>query len=161
VLLTPVCPNSNGTLYAAAYLDTFEPSDVCSNHLGEVGHSGERPGPYAFSFAVPAGARFVVVVNERPVEGGNGGIACPDYTLELFGLPCPPPKLRIAPTAQPDEVRLQWSTSAAGFQLESVLEVSGAVEFSPVPTTPVVVDGQFTVTNSMPNGREFFRLNKP
>lgn len=161
VLLHAGCSGAKTLFYAAAYLNAFDPSDLCANYLGEIGGNVEGGGPHAFSFPVPTGARFIVAVNAFPQEGGGLVPACANYTLELFGLPCPPPTLRIAPTAQPDKVRLHWPTSAAGFHLESAPDVNGAGEFVPVPTPPVVVNGQFTVTHSLPHGREFFRLAKP
>lgn len=39
--------------------------------------------------------------------------------------------------------------------------VNGAGQFTPVPQPLTVVNGRFTVTNFLANGREFFRLKKP
>ena len=62
-------PNT-GDIESAAYLGTYDPTNLCLNYLGDSGVSGlggPGPGPVlgtaSYSFAVPAGASFVVVVN--------------------------------------------------------------------------------------------------
>ena len=51
------------------------------NYLGDSGGDGTA----AFSFPVPAGSNVVILVTQRAI-----GFGCDNYTLELFGLPCPP-----------------------------------------------------------------------
>jgi hypothetical protein len=57
-------PNT-GDIESAAYLDTYDPANLCLNYLGDTGVSGlgTSLGTAAYSFTVPAGASFVVVVN--------------------------------------------------------------------------------------------------
>ena len=62
-------PNT-GDIESAAYLGTYDPTNLCLNYLGDSGVSGlggPGPGPVlgtaSYSFTVPAGASFVVVVN--------------------------------------------------------------------------------------------------
>src|SRR5439155_16616615 len=69
----------------AAYAGVFNTNDVCANYLGDTGGSGLPP----FSFPVPAGSNLVIVVSTRV------NLGCPDYTIEVFGLPCPPPGVGI------------------------------------------------------------------
>jgi hypothetical protein len=73
----------NSQLFVAAYLGSFDPNNICTNYLADPGTS---PGavPLGFSFNVPAGATFTVVVNE--INAG-GGVGC-GYTLDLGGLCC-------------------------------------------------------------------------
>ena len=69
-------------LFAAAYLDGFNPNEIGSNYLGD---SGDGPGPggeVSFSFNVPRGRSFVIVVHEINPEGGP---AC-EYKLSVSGL---------------------------------------------------------------------------
>lgn len=55
--------------HAIAYLNTFSPTNLCGNYLGDVGSSDELP----FSFTVPAGANFVIVIAANNPGGvGNG-----------------------------------------------------------------------------------------
>jgi len=62
-------PNT-GDIESAAYLGTYDPTNLCLNYLGDSGVSGlggPGPGPVlgtaSYSFTVPASASFVVVVN--------------------------------------------------------------------------------------------------
>jgi hypothetical protein len=57
-------PNT-GDIESAAYLGTYDPTNLCLNYLGDSGISGlgTTVGSASYSFTVPAGANFVVVVN--------------------------------------------------------------------------------------------------
>ncbi|MDQ3805824.1 MAG: lamin tail domain-containing protein [Acidobacteriota bacterium] len=64
-------------IFSAAYLGSFNPADVSQNYLGDSGDT--PPGQtLSYSFNVPAGANFVVVVHEI-----NAGAGCAAYTLSL------------------------------------------------------------------------------
>jgi hypothetical protein len=54
-----------GDIESAAYLGTYDPTNLCLNYLGDTGivGLGTTVGSAAYSFTVPAGAQFVVVVN--------------------------------------------------------------------------------------------------
>jgi len=54
-----------GDIESAAYLDTYNPANLCLNYLGDSGvvGLGTTLGSASYSFTVPAGANFVVVVN--------------------------------------------------------------------------------------------------
>jgi subtilisin-like proprotein convertase family protein len=143
-------------LQAVAYLDTFVPSDVSSNYLADSGFSTVGAGgTLTFSFSVPAGARFQVVVNE--IVNNTG---C-NYTLSLSGLPCAPPALVINPTTPAPNVRVHWPTSAGGFKLEAATSLT-TTNWTTVTNEPVENLGRFNVTNSsaQPTNR-FYRLHKP
>jgi subtilisin-like proprotein convertase family protein len=82
VALTNSCSSS---LFAAAYLGNFNPANLCANYLADSGFSTTNlSGPIFFSFNVPAGATFTVVVSE--VDSGRG-LGC-NYILGLSGLCC-------------------------------------------------------------------------
>jgi hypothetical protein len=76
-LINTTC--QNGSAYVTAYLNTFDPANVCANYLADPATSGPNP---SFSFVAPAGATIVFVVFE--VAGGAG---CQSYTLHVN--PCP------------------------------------------------------------------------
>jgi subtilisin-like proprotein convertase family protein len=167
ILYVPCGAWSNG-LFAAAYLGDFNSAYPCANYLGDLGlriHDYYGEGS-AFSFRVPAGERFTIVVNEGNsyTDAGQG---CGSYGLELHGLPCPQaaPTLHIANDAGPDNVRLHWSTAYPGFELQSRPSLGGLViggGFTNVNATPVVIDGHYSVTNKHhTKGNGFFRLRKP
>ena len=54
-----------GDIESAAYLGAYDPTNLCLNYLGDTGivGLGTNVGSAAYSFTVPAGAQFVVVVN--------------------------------------------------------------------------------------------------
>jgi len=163
VMLTVPCMEANKGLTASAYLGDFNPGNLCANFLGHSGYQVEK-GSGGFSFRVPAGERFTVVVNERNIYEDFQG--CDTYALQVFGLPCPQeqPRLHIANDAGPDNVRLHWSTAYPGFQLQGTPNLGGVAlwAFTNMTTTPTVVGGHYSVTNnhSLTN-HGFFRLRKP
>jgi autotransporter-associated beta strand protein len=161
VVLNVPCPASTNFLQSAAYLTSFDPSDLCANYLGDSG-AAAFGGSAGYNFRVPAGARFVVVVNEPINSPPSQG--CGSYTLDLYGLPCPPPTLFIEKVpAPPNRVRLHWSTAYPEFQLQRAATLNGAppFPFANVPGAPFVIDGDYTVTNSATANDDYFRLRKP
>ena len=96
-----------------------------------------------------------MTVNEvTPNEG------CSSYTLQLSGLPCPPPTLNIQPVPA-NKARLYWPTWAGGYKLEatpSLLQTNWAY----VTNEPIVSALKYNVTNSAMNPtNRFYRLHKP
>ncbi|MGI8586625.1 MAG: S-layer homology domain-containing protein, partial [Chloroflexia bacterium] len=76
VNLTPAC--AGGLLIqSAAYLGSFDPSNLCANYLGDIGPIPNLLGG-SYSFTVPAGATYVVVVNELVP-----GLGCSGFTLSV------------------------------------------------------------------------------
>jgi hypothetical protein len=142
----------NNLLFASAYGGSFSPADVCAGYLADVGTNLLAP---TMSFYVASNGVFTVVVNELVVN-----LACASYTFDLFGLPCPPPTLNLAP-AGTSQVRLFWNAIGGdGFALQSA-PVPQAAAFTNVGTAPVFLNGQLTVTNPAATPRQFFRLKKP
>jgi hypothetical protein len=140
-------------LGAVAYLGTNDLTDPCLNYLGDSGETGLLP----FSFRVPAGSNFVVNVQARTTNA-NCGI----HTLEIFGLPCPPPRLHLVKDSAPGKVLARWSTAYPAYRLQSTntLPAQGPSGFSEFNTTPVVAEGKYTVTNATAAPKQFFRLAK-
>jgi len=66
--------------HAIAYLDSYDPNDQGLNYLGDVGSSVTQP----FSFTVPAGGRFLVVV-ENTQESLPA--AC-SFEFSISDVPC-------------------------------------------------------------------------
>jgi hypothetical protein len=78
------CGTANG-IQSAAYLNSFNPNDLCPvnmNYLGDFGFSLIFS-TASYSFTVPAGATFVVVFSEN-----DPGAGCPSYTFTVSGLTC-------------------------------------------------------------------------
>jgi autotransporter-associated beta strand protein len=149
------CPTAPmGALHVAAYLGELDHSAPCQNYLGDSGAPSEYP---PFSFRVPAGSNFVLVVSTRASE-----IGCDTYWLELFGLPCGPPTVQMVKDAAPGNVRLQWSTAYPGWRLQSVNAMNAAppYPFGNVSGQPSIVEGKYTVTNAASGMQRFYRLAK-
>ena len=69
------CTGTN-FIFIAAYLDSFDPDNICTNWIGD---SGSSPNPdQPFQFNVDDGQTFVVVVSEVTPEAG-----CPSYTVTV------------------------------------------------------------------------------
>lgn len=157
-VLADLCRTSNLRLHDAAYLTSYNPADPCANYLGDTG-SELTTGSTSFSFTAPQNAVIALVVSS-PVSATT----CPvSYLVQLHGLSCPPPTLHIARTANPDEVRLYWSTAYPDFDLQGAPNLNGAAPypFVNVPFTPFVVDGDYSVTNKTTAPQSYYRLRKP
>ena len=139
-------------LMSAVYLGSFVPADISSNYLADYGNSTYFSSvPTMYSFNVPSNATFVVVVSE--VENGP----CGPYVLTVSGGGCSR-VLGISPMPA-SRARLQWPTTAVGFNLQSTPGFS-PTNWAAVTNLPVVTGGKFTVTNT-PGSNRFFRLVKP
>src|SRR5262249_46710828 len=91
-------------IFAAAYLGSFDPNNICTNWIGDAGSS---PDPdQAFQVEVPAGETLLVVVSNV-----TANTRCPDYTVTITGLcagATPTPTAtpaRFTPTPQPAPTR--------------------------------------------------------
>ncbi len=149
VVLRDHCGNSS--LFASAYLGAFDSADLCAGYLADIGTNALAP---SMSFYAYSNTVFTVVVNELAA-----GVACSSYHLEIFGLPCPPPRVQVAPAAA-GKVRLFWNALGGdGFDLQSAPVVTGA--FTNVGIAPAFLNGTLNVTNVANPNMKFFRLKKP
>ena len=136
---------------AAAYLGSFDPNQPCASYLGDTGTGGSPP---VFSFTVPAGSNFTVVVMSRATN-----LVCDTYALELFGLPCGLPTLAISQESTPGKVRVDWSTAFPGWTPQQATGVNSG--FSNMPQLPTIVGGRYAVTNlPAATGNQFYRLKQ-
>lgn len=139
-------------LMSAVYLGSFVPADISSNYLADYGNSTYFSSvPTTYSFNVPSNATFVVVVSE--VENGP----CGPYSLTVSGGGCS--RVLGIDRLPAGRARLQWPTTAVGFNLQSTPGFS-PTNWAAVTNLPVVTGGKFTVTNT-PGSNRFFRLVKP
>jgi autotransporter-associated beta strand protein len=138
--------------FAAAYLGSFDPANLCANYLGDGGFSGIA----TFSVTIPSGARYVVVVNEvTPNAACTAG-----YILQLSGLPCPPPSLSIQSITN-SQARLYWPSTAGGYLLEATPSLVPS-NWTTIANEPIVGGGSYNVTNSdVAPPIRFYRLRKP
>jgi parallel beta-helix repeat protein len=78
---------------------------------------------------------------------------------------CRPVGAAAAPllmVSQPDQslVLISWPGSAPGFVLDFTTNLANPTSWSPVTTPVVMVNGQFTISITATNQREFFRLRQ-
>jgi uncharacterized repeat protein (TIGR03803 family) len=127
------------------------------------GSSGSPGNGNGTVFAISTdGARFTVLYNftrggsypygNLVLSGGMlYGFAGLVYSLSL------PPQLTITPAGA--NVILSWPTNSTGFILQSAADLSSQVWTTNLPT-PVVVNGQYAVTNPISGTQQFFRLSQ-
>jgi autotransporter-associated beta strand protein len=139
---------------AIGYLGLFDTNNLASNYLGDAGASTGGGDTNSFSCNVPAGGTLVVVVNEV-----NSGVGCNNYTLTLSGLPCPAPALSVEDLPGPN-AHIFWPNSAGGYILESSPLVQPTT-WTTVTNEPIILNGNYNVTNTTAAPSQFFRLHKP
>src|SRR5665213_367316 len=86
-------------------------------------------------------------------RGGSSG----NGTVFSLSLP-PPPQLTIIPSGA--NVILTWPTNAAGFTLQSTTNLVAPAVWSIVSPGPVIVNGQFAVTNAITGTQQFYQLSQ-
>ncbi len=64
--------------FSVAYTGAFDPNNLGTNYLADSGGSADSGAPVTYSFEVPAGGNFTVIVNEVTP---NGGVA--DYSFTV------------------------------------------------------------------------------
>ncbi|HEY5042967.1 MAG TPA: hypothetical protein VIK53_13300, partial [Verrucomicrobiae bacterium] len=70
----------------------------------------------------------------------------------------PAPTLTIVPSGA--NVILTWPTNAAGFTLQSTTNLVAPAVWSIVSPGPVIVNGQFAVTNAITGTQQFYQLSQ-
>ena len=139
---------SNGFLFPSA---GFHPQ------AGQIYTIVEKTSPGAITNAPFGSEGTVTTLNGMPFRisyvGGDGN----DVTLTAT-----PPRLNVARTSDPAKVRLSWSTNYPAFHLQraSVMDGSVPVLFHDAPVPPVVIGGDYTVTQPTATNHEFFRLKR-
>jgi uncharacterized repeat protein (TIGR03803 family) len=91
-----------------------------------------------------------------------GGTYGPDYggygTVFRLTVVPEPPQLTIIPSVA--SVILTWPTSATGFTLQSTTNLGSSAAWATNSAAPVVVNGQYAVTNPITGTQKFFRLSQ-
>jgi hypothetical protein len=121
--------------------------------VNSYGASVDTQYPFGFTNFLSQGA----TVDFADV-GVGGDVHCLSSGLNVVIKLLSPLLLNIVPLD--NAVLLTWPTNAAGFTLQSTTNLSSAVWSTNLPA-PVVVNGQFTVTNPISGTQQFFRLSNP
>jgi hypothetical protein len=162
ITVTLTCTNC--ALMSAAYLGSFNPTDLCANYLGDGGDDtldangcGSGIGPRSYSIDVPSNSVFVVTVNQVD----NSALCGDPYVLSVTGGACAP-ILNIANVGS-SNVDVSWPTVAGGYNLESTPALlPGPNLWKGVTNVPVAVTNYFNVTNStLGTTNRFYRLHGP
>lgn len=153
-LLSRCVTNVSTLIGVIAYASTNDYHDPCAHYLGDSGVDGTQ----SFSFRAPPHSDVLLQVSARTVN-----LPCADYTLELFGLPCPPPTLRIAHAATENQVVVSWTTSDPGFSLQVAERLAGELDQTWTESSQrgIVSHGSYTVTNAATGAQTWYRLHKP
>src|SRR4051812_39590153 len=135
------CAGSQG-VRAVAYLNSFDPANLCTNYLGDSGFD-EIAGLRSFSVNVPAGATLVVEIEQYV----SSSLYCASYSLGVDGLTpgCPTitptgtPTITGTPTAIPCGTIYYGSIGTGDSQLFGLLQMTAPASTCAVPkSTPSV-----------------------
>ena len=97
-----------GSLHVQAYLASFDPANIAANYLGDAGGNTGASNPLTFSFLVPAGSTYVVVVSERDADFCIG---C-TYSLDVTAAPIAVRFRTLSATRGKTGVIVRWRTAA-------------------------------------------------
>lgn len=140
------CPTPN-FIFAGAYLNSFDPANICTNNIGDPGLS-PNGGPVTMAYTVPAGATFVVVISEVTA---NASVGC-TYTIQN--------SLNFCGTIAANCNTYSTTTSTGAAIVPGTVDVGNhcddcvtAITF-PFPVT--LYGGSFTTANVSSNGNMQF-----
>src|ERR1035437_856594 len=91
---------------------------------------------------------------EQGASSDNGTV----FSLSLGSASAPVPTLTIVPSGT--NVILTWPANAAGFALQSTTNLVSPVIWTNVSPAPVVVNGQYAVTNPASGTKKFYQLSQ-
>jgi len=83
ITTTANCSSTTNPIITVAYLGSFNPTNLCTNYLGDLGGSPATGVPVSMSVNIPANGTLVINVHE--ITAGTG---CSSYTLNVSGLIC-------------------------------------------------------------------------
>jgi hypothetical protein len=134
-------------LHVNGYLGSFNPAAVSSGWAGDNGGSASNGAGTAqlFSFNVPAGQTFVVVVSE---SNQNGGLNVP-YNLRVTGLPSAAVPANLPPVNAvpgPQSVPANAAFPFTGAKAISITDPDAGL--NPVKVTLTVTNGTFNLNGT-------------
>lgn len=140
--------NSCGAeVFSTAYLNTFNPTSLCSNYLGDPSSSGEIT---FYEVQVPPASKLVVVVNQV-----NIGSFCPNYQISV-DMPGGFDGVTVTANPSPGCENAPINLSATPFSNATYQWAGDGVSSgttASVTAIPTVLGSQtYTVTVTAPNG---------
>jgi uncharacterized repeat protein (TIGR03803 family) len=139
--------NSNGSGFSVLHTFAAQSGEMSSDGA-PINSDGQAPAGITLSGNVLCG------VSALWGRGGSGA---------LFSISLPAPQLVVSQSGA--GVVLAWPTTSAGFDnsgytLQSTTNLGPAAVWVTNSAVPVVVNGQFTVTNPISGAQQFFRLSQ-
>jgi hypothetical protein len=123
------------------------------NNYGGTVTGTQTDWPYFPGLATP-------VTLEGRVLNGVTAIAGANYhTVALLGTA--PLLPHLSTRASGNQLIFSWPTNASGFTLQWTSNFFAAATWIDFSNPPVVLGGQYTITNSRSGSPQFFRLRKP
>lgn len=112
---SPICVKvtlraDNAGIHSVAYLGAFNPADVGQNYLGDLGVAYTANSEASYSFTVPAGATYVIVIHEITPNTP----ATINYTFVQCSTPNQPPPPPTPRLAQRGEVLITEFRQSVG-----------------------------------------------
>lgn len=151
VQLANLCSDSDSSLFVSAYESAFNPGNLCSRYLADIGTAVAGGKTGLFNFRVDANATFVITVNEFKT-----GLTCADYRLTVTGGDCRP-RLSIREIASAN-VRVSWPNAGAEWRPQTAASLNN---WSNLTVTPTNAAGTFFFDISGGQTSRFFRLRAP
>ncbi|HET6262858.1 MAG TPA: SBBP repeat-containing protein, partial [Chloroflexia bacterium] len=141
------CGVSKQYINSSAYMGSFDPNSACTNYLADTGTSSNSfSGPIEYSFTVPAGENFIVLVEET-----NEAFGCESYTLTVSGLgACPtstvPPgtSTPIPGSSTPTAGVPAGTATSTGIASRTATRTATPVASGTAVSTPTACTVQFT-----------------
>lgn len=99
-----------------------------------------------------------VILEGQVLTGVTAIAAGPSETVALIGGVELLPSLNARPNG--NKLLLSWPTNAAGFTLQSTLDLTPPVVWLDSTSVPAVIGAHFTLTNSTSGGARFYRLRR-
>jgi len=121
------------SLQSAAYLGSFDPTNLCTNYLGDIGATPNNTFGRQYSVSVPAGETLVVTVNEA------GTLTCPEYILVVAGDICGGVTPTVVPPTATVPVPTATSPAATATSPAATATSPAATATSPAATSTAPV----------------------
>jgi hypothetical protein len=107
VTYAPQCSEGTGAnTFLSVYTTSFDPTNLATNYVSDMGNSPNDGSSISNSFTIPAGARYVLVVN-----GIVASTSCSAYTITLSE-PLPVELVSFSAAPAPTGTALTWATAS-------------------------------------------------
>lgn len=158
-----LCIRSDGTLWGTGFNAEGQLGDGTMND-----HDAWFPVGVSNVVAIAAGGHHSLFIKSDGSLWGMGdneygnlgtGNYYMEYDVPVEIVPPPQPAITGITVAGPNLV-VTWPTNQGGFALQTTTNLGLSAAWSAVSPGPVIVNGQYTVTNPISASQQFFRLSE-